>query len=55
MLMVDSVDEWVDCLLEEKRLAAQLTQGDIDAKTYAGRATLGFFEILQRVLGGNQS
>lgn len=32
MLMVDSVDEWVGCLLEEKRLAAQLTQGDIDAR-----------------------
>lgn len=54
MLMVDSVDEWVDCLLEEKRLAAQLTQGDIDAKAYSERATLGFFEILQRILGGNQ-
>lgn len=52
MLMIDSIDEWVDCLLEEKRLAAQLTQGDIDAKTYAERATLGFFEILQRILGG---
>lgn len=54
MLMVDSVDEWVDCLLEEKRLAAQLTQGDIDAKAYAERATLGFYEILQRILGENQ-
>lgn len=54
MLMVDSVDEWVDCLLEEKRLAAQLTQGDIDAKAYAERATLGFGEILQRILGENK-
>lgn len=52
MLMVDSVDEWVDCLLEEKRLAAQLTQGDIDARAYSERATLGFFEILKRILGG---
>lgn len=55
MLMVDSVDEWVDSLLEEKRLAAQLTQGDIDAATYGERATLGFFEILQRILGEKQS
>lgn len=55
MLMVDSVDEWVDCLLEEKRLAAQLTQGDIDAKAYAERATLGFYAILERILGGNQN
>lgn len=54
MLMVDSVDEWVDSLLEEKRLAAQLTQGDINAQVYAERATLGFFEILQRVLGGKR-
>lgn len=54
MLMVDSVDEWVDSLLEEKRLAAQLTQGDIDAITYSEKATLGFFEILQRILGGTQ-
>ncbi len=54
MLMVDSVDEWVDCLLEEKRLAAQLTQGDIDVKAYAERATLGFYEILQRILGENR-
>lgn len=51
MLMIDSVDEWVDCLLEEKRLAAQLTQGDIDASSYSEQATLGFFDILQRILG----
>lgn len=55
MLMIDSIDEWVDCLLEEKRLAAQLTQGDIDAKTYAERATLGFVDILQRILEGNKN
>lgn len=51
MLLIDSVDEWVDCLLEEKRLAAQLTQGDIDAQAYSKRATLGFFQILKRILG----
>lgn len=54
MLMVDSIDEWVDCLLEEKRLAAQLTQGDIDAKAYSERATLGFFEILKKILEEKQ-
>ncbi|MEO5327563.1 MAG: DEAD/DEAH box helicase [Magnetococcus sp. THC-1_WYH] len=51
MIMVDSVDEWIDSLLEEKKLAAQLAQGDIDAETYARRATLGFYEILKRILG----
>jgi SNF2 family DNA or RNA helicase len=49
-IMVDSVDEWVDALLEEKRLAAQLTQGDIDIASYSSKATLSFFEILKRIL-----
>lgn len=51
LIMIDSVDEWVDALLEEKRLAAQLTQGDIDIATYSARATLSFFEILKNILG----
>lgn len=51
LIMVDSVDEWVDALLEEKRLAAQLTQGDIDIASYGSKATLSFFEILKRILG----
>jgi len=50
MIMRDSVDEWIESLIEEKRLAALLTQGDIDAKTYAESATLSFFEILQGIL-----
>ena len=50
LIMQDSVDEWIDSLLEEKRLAAQLTQGDIDARMYADRATLSFFDIIQRIL-----
>jgi SNF2 family DNA or RNA helicase len=50
LIMRDSVDEWIDALLDQKRLAAQLTQGDISANEYAGRATLGFFDILDKVL-----
>jgi SNF2 family DNA or RNA helicase len=50
MLMTDSVDEWIESLLEEKRYAAQLTQGDIDAKTYSARATFSFVDILRRIL-----
>lgn len=51
LIMIDSVDEWVDSLLEEKRFAAQLTQGDIDIEEYRSKATLSFFEILRRILG----
>jgi len=50
LLMRDSVDEWVDSLLIEKRLAAQLAQGDIAVEQYAAKASLSFFEILTRIL-----
>lgn len=50
LIMSDSVDEWVDSLIEEKRLAALLTQGDIDRSQYADRATLSFFDIMQNIL-----
>lgn len=51
MIMTDSVDEWIDSLLEEKRYAAQLTQGDIDKTEYGRVATLSFFEILEHIVG----
>jgi len=51
MIMQDSVDEWIESLIEEKRLAALLTQGDIDQAAYADRATLSFFDILKGILG----
>ncbi len=50
LIMRDSVDEWIDSLIAEKRLAAQLTQGDIDAATYRDKADLGFYEILAEIL-----
>lgn len=51
MIMQDSVDEWIESLIEEKRLAALLTQGDIDQSEYASKASLSFFEILKGILG----
>ena len=51
MVMQDSVDEWIESLIEEKRLAALLTQGDIDQAEYASRASLSFFDILKGILG----
>ena len=50
LIMVDSVDEWVDALIEEKRLAAQLTQGDITIDEYGAKATLSFFDVLRKIL-----
>jgi SNF2 family DNA or RNA helicase len=50
LLMRDSVDEWVDALIEQKHVAAQLTQGDIDETSYAKRADFGFVDILRGIL-----
>jgi SNF2 family DNA or RNA helicase len=54
LIMQDSIDEWIDALLEQKRLAAQLTQGDIDANTYASHASLSFIEILRGILAATE-
>jgi SNF2 family DNA or RNA helicase len=51
LIMQDSVDEWIESLIEEKRLAALLTQGDIDRSEYSARASLSFYEILKGILG----
>jgi SNF2 family DNA or RNA helicase len=55
LIMQDSVDEWVESLIEEKRLAALLTQGDISQAAYAERASLSFFDILHGILDTNPS
>lgn len=50
MIMRDSVDEWIEALVEQKRLAAQLVQGDISGEAYAERANFSFAELLKRIL-----
>jgi SNF2 family DNA or RNA helicase len=50
LIIPDSVEEWIDTLLDQKRLAAQLTQGDINKEEYANRADYSFIEILQEIL-----
>jgi SNF2 family DNA or RNA helicase len=51
LVMQDSIDEWIDVLLEQKRLAAQLAQGDISRSYYNSQATYTFGAILKEVLG----
>lgn len=50
LVMEDSVDEWVDALLEAKRSAAQLAQGDISKEVYQLRTSYSFSQILKRIL-----
>jgi SNF2 family DNA or RNA helicase len=50
LIMRNSVDEWIDALLAQKHLAAQLTQGDISKEVYGQQADFSFVEILQSIL-----
>jgi SNF2 family DNA or RNA helicase len=50
LCMRESVDEWVDVLLESKRVAASLAQGDITLDEYRKSMTYDFSEILRQVL-----
>jgi len=51
LIMKDSIDEWVDLLLEGKYLAAQLTQGDISLDYYKSKMTYDFGTIIKNILG----
>lgn len=50
LIMEESVDEWVDILLQAKQLAAQLSQGDISMEFYRSQISYGFGEILEHIL-----
>lgn len=50
LIMKDSIDEWIDLLLQAKQLAAQLTQGDISLEYYRGQISYEFGDMLRRVL-----
>ncbi len=51
LIIPDSIDEWIDQIIEQKRLAAQLVQGDIAPDAYMMRADLSFTDLLRRILG----
>tara|TARA_B100001175_G_C19349702_1_gene561688 strand:- start:335 stop:865 length:531 start_codon:yes stop_codon:yes gene_type:complete len=46
----DSIDEWVDALLEAKEAAARFGQGDIDENEFKKRISYEFAEILADIL-----
>jgi SNF2 family DNA or RNA helicase len=45
-----TIDEWIDALVNAKRLAAALAQGDISREAFADEMSYSFDEILRRVL-----
>jgi len=50
LIMENSIDEWVDVLLQSKHTAAKLSQGDIDFETYKSTMDYSFGEIIQAIL-----
>jgi SNF2 family DNA or RNA helicase len=48
--MMDSIDLWVDRLLEAKSLSAKLAQGDITFEEYKSNADYSFGEILNEII-----
>jgi SNF2 family DNA or RNA helicase len=53
LIMRDSIDEWVDVLLDAKHLAAQLAQGDISGDYFKSRMSYDFLSIVRGILGLN--
>lgn len=53
-IMKESIDEWVDALIEVKHLAAQLAQGDISLGYYQSKVSYDFGEILTGILERKQ-
>jgi SNF2 family DNA or RNA helicase len=52
-IMRDSIDEWVEQLLQAKRLAAQLAQGDISSEYFRSQISYSYGEIVRQILGIN--
>ena len=55
LIMKDSIDLWVDELINAKWLSAQLAQGDISSDDYVNRISYSYGDILRAILniGGN--
>lgn len=50
LIVKDSIDEWIDVLLEAKQRAAFLAQGDITSQQYAKTADYSYGDIIRKIL-----
>ena len=50
LIVKDSIDEWIDVLLEAKQRAAFLAQGDITSQQYAKIADYSYGDIIRKIL-----
>jgi len=51
LIMDESIDEWIDVLLQSKEFAAQLVQGDISLEYYRSKMSYSYGEIIKNILG----
>lgn len=51
--VIDSIDEWIDRLLECKHLSAMLSQGDINKTEFDSMMDYSFGQIIHTILGDN--
>jgi SNF2 family DNA or RNA helicase len=54
LIMENSIDEWVNVLINAKHLAAQFGQGDISAEEYGRQSDYSFQEILSQILSNGE-
>ena len=50
LVIENSIDDWISCLLEAKQQAAFLAQGDIDLSAYKDIADYSYGEIIKQIL-----
>lgn len=51
IILKDSIDEWIDILLQSKQKAANLAQGDITLEEYRQEADYSFGALVKEILG----
>ena len=51
IILKDSIDEWIDVLLQSKQKAANLAQGDISLEEYRQEADYSFGALVKEILG----
>lgn len=54
LLMKDSIDQWVDILIQAKHTAAKLGQGDIDFNEFSNEFSYDFVDMLKDILNSNE-
>ena len=50
LLATDTIDYWIDALVDAKKIIARFTQGDINDDDFDKNIRYDFYEILKEIL-----